>query len=49
MFNQPPSSPPPRRGAVLLVVITLLFLFSGVALAFVYYASSESNASRNNR
>jgi hypothetical protein len=44
-----PTQPPTRRGAILLVVITMLVLFAAVALAFVYYASSEGTASRSNR
>jgi hypothetical protein len=46
--SQPPQ-PFRRRGAVLLVVITLLVLFAAVALAFVYYASSQATASRYGR
>jgi hypothetical protein len=51
MTIQPRNSPQSfsRPGAVLLVVITMLVLFAVVGLAFVYYANSESNASRNNR
>jgi hypothetical protein len=51
MFFHPPhpGQPISRRGAVLLVVITMLVLFAAVGLAFVYYANSEANASRNNR
>jgi hypothetical protein len=44
-----PPSPPSRRGAVLLVVITMLVLFAAVALAFVYYAQSESTGARYHR
>jgi hypothetical protein len=48
MFILPPhpTQPLSRRGAVLLVVITMLVLFAAVALAFVYYASSQATESR---
>src|SRR5581483_8858019 len=38
-----------RRGVVLLVVMSMLALFAVVGLGFVYYADSESTASRMNR
>ncbi len=48
MFFHPYPIPEnePRRGIILLVVITMLTLFSVVAVGFVFYSQSESQASR---
>ncbi len=43
------TSAQPRRGAILLVVMAMLALFAAVGLSFVYYADSESTASKHFR